>query len=309
MSLEKPIIAALDPHRDDWSAAALGLLLARITGAPLVLASAYTVDPAVDRLSPESVEAMRAEALASVEGVRARVLQRPGPPVHVTSTVIADEASPARAIHRLAERRDAAMLVVGSSARGRLGRMLPGAVTDRLLHGAPCPVAVATSGFSAERLDLIGVAFVERPDGRAALTYGSDLARQAGALVRILTVREPTDWRFSGPLEAAQLAAIERAHDETAERAMLTGIAAVPESRRAGGEVVCGRPHQLLAAASTDLDLLVCGSRGYGPLRTVLLGGVSHALVREAACPVLVVPLAEPVAAATGDGLGRVAAA
>jgi nucleotide-binding universal stress UspA family protein len=34
----------------------------------------------------------------------------------------------------------------------------------------------------------------------------------------------------------------------------------------------------------------VCGSRGHGPLHTLLLGGTSHALVRRAACPVLVVP-------------------
>jgi hypothetical protein len=34
----------------------------------------------------------------------------------------------------------------------------------------------------------------------------------------------------------------------------------------------------------------VCGSRGYGPLRAVLLGGVTHELVRPARCPVLIVP-------------------
>jgi nucleotide-binding universal stress UspA family protein len=176
-------------------------------------------------------------------------------------------------------------------------------VTDRLLHGAPCPVAVATAGFSADRLDLIGVAFLERPDGRAALAHGCELARAAGGRVRIITVREPTDWRFSGPLEASQLAAAEQARDEAAQRAMRTGLGAVPESCAAGGEVVTGEPHQVLAAASADLDLLVCGSRGHGPVQTLLLGGVSHALVREAACPVLVVPLAEPAAAARNGQL------
>ena len=39
-----------------------------------------------------------------------------------------------------------------------------------------------------------------------------------------------------------------------------------------------------------DLDLLVCGSRGYGPARRVLLGGVSARLLRHARVPVLVVP-------------------
>jgi nucleotide-binding universal stress UspA family protein len=58
----------------------------------------------------------------------------------------------------------------------------------------------------------------------------------------------------------------------------------------AGGEVLDGDPPAALAAASADLDLLVCGSRGHGPLQTLVLGGTSHALVRRAACPVLVVP-------------------
>jgi nucleotide-binding universal stress UspA family protein len=39
-----------------------------------------------------------------------------------------------------------------------------------------------------------------------------------------------------------------------------------------------------------DYDVLVCGSRGYGPARSVLLGGVSSRLVRHARLPVVVVP-------------------
>jgi hypothetical protein len=41
---------------------------------------------------------------------------------------------------------------------------------------------------------------------------------------------------------------------------------------------------------SAHVGLLVCGSRGYGPLRSVLLGGVSRRLVDGAHCPVLVLP-------------------
>ena len=41
-----------------------------------------------------------------------------------------------------------------------------------------------------------------------------------------------------------------------------------------------------------DVDLLICGSRGYGPARRVLLGGVSSRLIRRAQLPVAVVPRA-----------------
>ena len=47
----------------------------------------------------------------------------------------------------------------------------------------------------------------------------------------------------------------------------------------------------LLDAAVADrVDLLVLGSRGYGPVRGTLLGSVSVAVVRAAPVPVLVVP-------------------
>ena len=54
--------------------------------------------------------------------------------------------------------------------------------------------------------------------------------------------------------------------------------------------------HTALAAASGDLDLLVCGSRGYGPVRRVLLGSVSRRLSHEARCPLIVLPRGVPVA-------------
>jgi nucleotide-binding universal stress UspA family protein len=47
-----------------------------------------------------------------------------------------------------------------------------------------------------------------------------------------------------------------------------------------------------LTEASAELDLLVLGSRGYGPIRSALLGSVSRALVPSSACPVVVLPRA-----------------
>jgi nucleotide-binding universal stress UspA family protein len=54
--------------------------------------------------------------------------------------------------------------------------------------------------------------------------------------------------------------------------------------------VLVGLPEPQLADQSPHADLFVVGSRGYGPHRRVLLGSVSGRLVRNAACPVLVVP-------------------
>jgi nucleotide-binding universal stress UspA family protein len=46
----------------------------------------------------------------------------------------------------------------------------------------------------------------------------------------------------------------------------------------------------VLAEQSRELDLLVCGSRGYGALKSVLLGSVTRALAHSCACPLYIVP-------------------
>lgn len=54
--------------------------------------------------------------------------------------------------------------------------------------------------------------------------------------------------------------------------------------------VESGRPADVISHAASELaaDLLVVGSRGHGPLRTLLLGSVSADVVDQAPCPVLV---------------------
>jgi Universal stress protein family len=49
-------------------------------------------------------------------------------------------------------------------------------------------------------------------------------------------------------------------------------------------------PADGIVAASENLDLLVMGSRAYGPVRAVMLGGVSRQVIARAACPVLILP-------------------
>lgn len=74
-------------------------------------------------------------------------------------------------------------------------------------------------------------------------------------------------------------------HERVAE-----GMRMVPAGVSASSEVVSGDPAAVLAEQSRDLDLFVIGSRGYGPVRRVFLGGVAHDVVKAAACPVLTMP-------------------
>ena len=49
-----------------------------------------------------------------------------------------------------------------------------------------------------------------------------------------------------------------------------------------------GKAAEELVNRSSDLDLIVLGSRGYGPPRTMLFGSVSSQVVPEAQCPVMI---------------------
>jgi nucleotide-binding universal stress UspA family protein len=68
-------------------------------------------------------------------------------------------------------------------------------------------------------------------------------------------------------------------------------VNSIDASLGAEGRRLDGSPAREIAEACREgVDLLVTGSRGYGPMTRVLLGSVSRRLVDEAPCPVLVVP-------------------
>jgi nucleotide-binding universal stress UspA family protein len=78
------------------------------------------------------------------------------------------------------------------------------------------------------------------------------------------------------------------------QAALDAALAGLPAEIDATGEVLSGDVVDSLAALDDrDVDVLVCGSRAYGPVRRVLLGGVAARLIRRAAAPVVVVPRGE----------------
>ncbi len=56
-------------------------------------------------------------------------------------------------------------------------------------------------------------------------------------------------------------------------------------------ELIAGRPAGVIAtvAETRNADEIIVGTRGFGPVRGAL-GSVAHALLRDAACPLTVVP-------------------
>jgi nucleotide-binding universal stress UspA family protein len=200
--------------------------------------------------------------------------------------------SPSAALYELASEEQALMIVVGSTHRGALGRVLPGSVGQALLHGAPCAVAVAPRGY-ADREDRslrhVGVAFDGDSEAWAALETAVGLADSTKAILTVLTVAEPTEHVYA---TAASIMTSGYRHFEREEKQRVLDLALgrVPADIPVEGRLLSGVPWRLLSEASGEFDLMTVGSRGYGILKRTALGSVAGRLVNSAACPVLALP-------------------
>jgi len=196
-------------------------------------------------------------------------------------------ASPAAALHELLETGDYDLVVVGSTHRGAAGRVLAGTTAERLLQGSPRPVAVPPRGYRdrARRLGRVGVAYGGGDESRAALEVGRQLA-EPGAELLVLAA-------FSTPVPIAIGYGVPMPDEDEMREAVQRDLdQAIADHGAPGtlGELIEGPAGPGLVEASERLDVLVMGSRGYGPLRRVLLGSVSSHVMRHAHCPVVVVP-------------------
>ena len=277
-----PVVVGLALDDRDAAPLALGRLLARLSGCALALVHAYPYEPLTVPL-PEYEDRLRDDSLARLRRAAAGLDTGPDVTVHAYARI-----SAAYGLHEVAERLGASAIVVGSSHRGRVGRVLPGSVTARLLHGAPCPVAVAPADYSGPPAGplRIAVAYDGTPGAREALETAVALARGAHATVSTSTVESPLRSRPRRCRPAGWgLVSTPTALHQRAEEAVAAAHSRIPDDLRGSTELHTGDPAEVLSAISTGADLLLCGSRGYGPLRSVLLGGVSSALAYSCACP------------------------
>lgn len=276
-------IAAYDGSDASRAAVRFAADLARAEDAQVIAAHAYPyISPAGMRGAvPEAQRALQEDARNAgrtvlegldVDGIARRILVC---------------GSPARALHELAVAEQASLISVGVTHHEHLGRLVPGSVAAKLLHGAPCPVATVPAGAASHGVATIGVAYDGGVEARGALAAAERLATLLGARMVLIGALEQSI--YAGPalatawdLDPAVRAALEQDLREAAD-----GIAEIDVETR----VVTGSAARAITDAARDgIDLLVAGSRSYGPMRSVLLGSVSRHLVDHAHCPVIVVP-------------------
>jgi nucleotide-binding universal stress UspA family protein len=195
--------------------------------------------------------------------------------------------SPAEVMTEIAEAEEVDLVVVGSPHRGAIGRALIGSVAESLLHGAPCPAVVAPRGYADERHEpfrRIAVAYDGTPEAKAALRGAEAVAMRTDATIELLTVVAP-------PVAMPGVVGYTPIDPPEPDKVLNEAVHSVDDRLAAHGRRLDGPPATTLAEACEDgIDLLVAGSRRYGPVMRVLLGSVSTQLIHMAPCPVLVEP-------------------
>ena len=240
-----------------------------------------------------------------------RVVERDGGELNV---VHVEKGSPAEVLRELAEKGEADLIVLGSTHRAALGFVAPGSVAEHLLRGARCRLIIAPKGYARARAMLVAerageeaddvpsgtplpklryearvmaVGFDGGAESQAALDEAVVLAERFGVSIRVIGVATPVPAPAPGVVGAPPLP---EAGADFQSR-LNVAVAELPDEVRALPIYEKGDPvAKLLEHAAEGVDLLVLGSRGYGPVLRLIAGSVSVRVIRKAPCPVLIVP-------------------
>ena len=280
------IIIGYDGSPQAEDALAFGSQLAEVTGGSTSLAVVLRLDPWLGAQNPaleadEVEQGKRVEDVAARVGAQAEKILAPHP--REASTDWPRSGTPISSLLDL--------LITAGPARS-----WPAALGIALLHGALCPVAIAPRGYAdttSGGIRQVSVGF----DGSAEASIGLDRPHWSWRGPPELRSRS-SPWRSrprSSTAKAVGPTYAWHALTEDIKRIMRgrldDAVASLPDDVEVEATLLVGKASYKLAEAAADSGgLLIVGSRGYGPVRRVLLGSVSAELVRSAPCPVIVHP-------------------
>jgi nucleotide-binding universal stress UspA family protein len=274
MQLYGRIVLGFDGTEQAHDALTLSELLAGGVAGSLVPTFVVQHQPPFVEQSRDHVKMVRTRTHEVLEEARHALAE--GLVAEVRSIVA---GSPARGLYDAAEEEGASLIVIGSTHLGPLGRVLIGSAGEMLLAGTPRAVAVAPRGFRDRKpgsIRVVGFGYSGSDESHGALAAAKALAHAAGARLRAVTVTEDFVHARHPRPDAPSRPDLEQALEASATDAEIVSVA--------------GDPSAQLANAAAEVDVMVVGSRGYGPMRHVLLGSVSAKLMRTCPAPLLVVP-------------------
>ncbi|NUR16782.1 MAG: universal stress protein [Dermatophilaceae bacterium] len=199
--------------------------------------------------------------------------------------------------------KQADLVVVGSRGRGRVLAGILGSTSYAVAAHARCPVVVVRGPVESSDEPAMPprpgrghdvVVGVDDSDSAArAVDAAAEVAEREGAALHVVRVAHSASMEAWTYAEVAKGGTEEthaiRDHAEQSVTRAANGARARHPKVLVTTEVLYGDPGQSLADLGSTAGLVVVGSRGHGGFTGMLLGSVSHRLIHDATCPVMVV--------------------
>ncbi len=287
------ILLATDFSKPAQRAHAYAAKLATAFNARLVILNVLEGPPVLDREFPVNalyLKQLQEEADRELTKL-ARLVKRDG----ISVEPWLEYGIPAQCIAKAAEKRSAALIVLGTHGRTGWNRVLLGSTAEAVVREASCPVL--TVRLAEESAGLPGDATIESllvpidfsEFAQEALEYAALLAKQLNARVRLVhamtAAAYPLDFALFNVREEKALQ--EKVHERLEE------LVSAVKADGVVAESVCevGAPGEVILkhAKEEGAGAIVMGTHGRRGLSHLALGSVAEYVVRHAACPVFTV--------------------
>lgn len=258
-------------------------LVHAVTFPPSIPGAIPRVDAGFEEAVLQAAEARLAEAAAGIagQGVDIATFLLPGTP----SQVILDRA----------DRSSPLAIVIGTRGLTGLRHLLLGSTTQRVVHGAGCPVLTVHPGDIGKHREIrtILVPTDFSADAELAVAAAHRLLasfEHEAKLILFHAFNLPIEYTAYGPIPTAvtYLAdaglEAERLLFEAAEALRREGLSVETVARE-------GDPAHAIAeeAEKRGADLIAMGTRGRSGLRHLLMGSTAERVVEYAPCPVMTI--------------------
>ena len=288
------IIAAISASRQGTAPLHLAAQIARSTGDKVVAAAVVERPwpPRADPVEDEYLGYVTSQARQSLERMVGKL-----PAELDTWVVVHQSTSVPTGLTDLAAEIGAELVVVGSSSFGLLGRVALGSVTERLVHTAAVPVAIAPRGYplGPDPIRRLTAAYGGEADINGLIPAAAELATQWPVQLRIVSFTVRPVRMFGGSIESSAEDLViqqwsRRTFDDIAKQLnAVRDRISVPDV-----DVVVGTGHDWREAVE-DVpweagDMLLLGSGAAGQTARVFLGSAASKILRHAPVPVMIVP-------------------
>ena len=194
--------------------------------------------------------------------------------------------SPAQVILDGAQTVAADLVVVGARGRGRVTETVLGSVSHRVLSHASRPTLIVKGPARPIKRVLVAI---ESHDDADRITQW--LTRyQFATPVELCVLNAVVPVGLDSPYDTLGVKAWWEGAERYAEEFVKVTAAKLLDSRyTVSTKVAVGNPAAMIEEQAQTMDLVVVASHGRKGIDRFLLGSVSHAIVHQVACPVLVI--------------------